>query len=852
MKKKRKSILDIMLLVGLLLAILVGLSIYEGLYPFGDKLWIRADSYTQYSVFYKYLREQLLHGGSLFYSFKLGLGGSFFTIMGYYLMSPLGFLVVLFKNSQIMFFMTILIVSKIILSGVTFYLFINKRINLEYIYCLGLSISYALMSFNIIYAFNIMWLDSIIIIPIALIGVDYLIDKGKIALLTGSLTLLFISNFYMAYMAGIGIFIYFIAELVIIGNREKVESVVKFLFSVVISFGLSAWLILPINYALKLGPKVPLQLDFLQRKQSIWMALSDLFSHNKQLFDGADIYCGILMLIATIAFYFIPKIKTRIKAIVCVLEICLLLSYIYEYPYIMWHGFQQPTGYGFRFSFLISLIMILITGFVINIGLEKLLKPLGYAVLLCGILLVTLYKKQIIDSNALIANTAMLGLFSFVMLVGYTLYRNKGVNMIKWLVLGIIIADSIQNMHFIISHLNSLPGYVATEKDWNTNDNQNLNTALDYIKKDKTFYRAVVTPNAMLNQGMYNNFNGFSWFNTFGYQQLATTLSQFGYSTTLGSKSLAYQEGNTIADSLLGLKYRVALTTDLVTSIGYRKIFTSGKYNVYQNKNALPIAIINDNLAVNQSLEGDNLQRQLFFFNKNGRSAIIQSIDNPSFVVHNVKIVQKDNAMHLSPCGKDAYIKYKLDIPANSELLTKVDVVDGVNSYGKLDFKTNQVVRNSYPNFHNEGVLSLYKSSNYKKSIDIKMSLRGNATILGSPKFTILNGISLEKNIKVLRKEAPKVIKKSENAIQLQANSKHGGMVFFSIPFDKSWQATVNGKSVLLSDNHGFMQLPIKSGKSNIEIRYIPQGVKEGILITSITILILISFEIKRYLEKRS
>lgn len=851
MSKNRKSILSVMLLIIILLAILVGLSAYEGLYPFGNKLWIRADSYTQYSIFYKYLRQQLVHNGTLLYSFKLGLGGSFFTIMGYYLMSPLSFLVVLFKDSQIMLFMTILIISKIVLSGITFYLFINKRIKLDYVYRLGLSIAYALMSFNIIYAFNVMWLDSIILIPIALMGVDHLINKGKVWLLTGTLTLLFISNFYMAYMAGIGIFIYFLVELIVLQNRVKWKSGIKFLISVILSFGLSAWLILPINYALKSGPKIPLQVGFLQRKQSIWIALSDLFSHNTQLFDGANIYCGILMLVAVIAFYFIPKIKIRIKVIVSALEICFLISYIYEYPYVMWHGFQQPTGYGFRFSFLISLMMILITGFVINIGLENVLKPLVYAVLLCSIILLTLYKKQVIDNGILIINSVMLGLLTLMILIGYIFYKNIGINIIKWLTLALIMTDSIQNMHFVISQLDSLPGYVATEKNWKENDSQNLKTALSYLKQDRTFYRTVVTPNAMLNQGMYNNFNGFSWFNTFGYQQLATTLSQFGYSTTLGNKSLAYQEGNTIVDSLLGLKYRIALMNDSMTSIGYQKVFNSGNYEVYQNKNALPIAIINDNLTINQPLEGNELQRQLLFFNKNKRSAIIRTIDNPNFTVHNVKIEQKNNGIQLSPYGKNAYIEYRIDMPANSELLTKIAVIDGVNSYGKLDFKTNQIIRNNYPNFHNEGVLSLYKSSNHKSNAFVKMRLKGNVNIAESPKFILLNGDALTENIEKLRKEAPKVIKKSENSIELQVNAKHKEPVFFSIPFDKSWKATVNGKSVLLEDNHGFMQVPVESGKSSIKLRYIPKGIKEGFLITSVTALMLILFGIKQQLEKR-
>lgn len=853
MRKGKKYVLELSVLIMILLVILISGTVYEGLYPFGDKLWIRADSYTQYSIFYKYLREQLIHGGSFLYSFKLGLGGSFFTIMTYYLMSPLSFLVVFFKDSQIMLFMTVLIMIKIIFAGITFCLYLNQKLKLDYVYRLGLSIAYALMSFNLIYAFNIMWLDSIVLIPVALIGVDYLIREGKIGLLTVSVTLLFISNFYMAYMAGIGIFLYFVSQLIIDGLRDDVnwKRIVKFIGAVGISFGLAAWIILPINYALKMGPKVPLQISFLQRKQSIWVALSDLFGNNNHLFDGANLYCGILILITSIAFYFIPTFKVSTKLLVAALEAIFLLSYIYEYPYIIWHGFQQPTGFGFRFSFLISLLLLIITGFVIQSGLENLLKPMGYAILLTILLLLFLYKKQIIATKMLAMNVLMIMLLYVLLVIGHLVQKKQGFHLTKWLILGFIIIDSAQNMHFIIEQLNQLPGYVATEKDWRVNGNRQLEAALKYTKKDKTFYRTVVTPNYMLNQGMYNDYNGLSWFNTFGYQQLSTTLSRWGDSTTLGNKSLAYQQGNTIADSVLGLKYKVTTVSSSMTSVGYQQVYVSGNNTVYKNKNALPIAFLNDNLEVDRPFEVDTFQNQLLLFDEDKRNDIIQTVMNPNFTVHHVKISQKNNRIELIPSGKDAYIRYKIDIPANSELVTKIDVSDGEASYGKLDFEVNRVTRNGYPNFHNEGVLSLYRSKKNNENIIVNMKVKAPVNVAKQPNFTIIDGAALEKNVAALKKDAPKVLAYDDNQIEVQSNVKQARDVFFTIPYDKSWQATVDDNPMPLVNNHGFIQIPVKSGKSNIKLKYVPQGLKEGLMITWITLLIPVAVIIKRQFKNK-
>ena len=108
---------NIGIIIVLLATILISSSLISNLYPFGDNLWIRADSYTQYSIFYKALRQILLKHQSLLYSFKLGLGGNFFSIISYYLASPLSFLVVFFPKQQILLFMTLMIYTKLILAG---------------------------------------------------------------------------------------------------------------------------------------------------------------------------------------------------------------------------------------------------------------------------------------------------------------------------------------------------------------------------------------------------------------------------------------------------------------------------------------------------------------------------------------------------------------------------------------------------------------------------------------------------------------------------------------------------------------------------------------------------------------
>ena len=98
---------------------------------------------------------------------------------------------------------------KVAFEGLTFSLYIkyvHKNIN---IFTVMFAVMYSLMCYVIVYFLNIMWLDGLIFMPLILIGVHKIIETKKIRFFIIFLTIMFISNFYLSYMIGIFIFIYF-------------------------------------------------------------------------------------------------------------------------------------------------------------------------------------------------------------------------------------------------------------------------------------------------------------------------------------------------------------------------------------------------------------------------------------------------------------------------------------------------------------------------------------------------------------------------------------------------------------------------------------------------------------------
>ena len=56
--------------------------------------------------------DKIKHGGSMFYSWNIGLGADFISLYAYYLASPLNWLLLLCPQNHVIEFMTLLVILK--------------------------------------------------------------------------------------------------------------------------------------------------------------------------------------------------------------------------------------------------------------------------------------------------------------------------------------------------------------------------------------------------------------------------------------------------------------------------------------------------------------------------------------------------------------------------------------------------------------------------------------------------------------------------------------------------------------------------------------------------------------------
>ena len=182
------------------LVIMVAIYALRGIYPFGEECYLRSDMYHQYCPFFAELWDKIREGGSLEYTWDIGLGSNFIAIYGYYLSSPINWLIALFPQDSMIELMNIIILLKTAFASLTctYYLCAHsKKINLI---AAGFGILYSLSGYLAAYSWNIMWLDCIILLPLVVLGLEKLVHEGKGLLYVIALGFTILSNYYIAIM----------------------------------------------------------------------------------------------------------------------------------------------------------------------------------------------------------------------------------------------------------------------------------------------------------------------------------------------------------------------------------------------------------------------------------------------------------------------------------------------------------------------------------------------------------------------------------------------------------------------------------------------------------------------------
>lgn len=810
------------------------------IYPGSERTILASDSSVQYANFHASIKNVLQGKQSIFYTWSGSLGLNYWALSAYYLNGIFTPLVAFFDNSTMpdtLYYLTLL---KFGASGVAFWFFAHHTFKLNRWLIVGLSVSYSLMSYAVSYSPVIMWLDTFVYLPLIFWGIHRLIEQKKPSLLFVSYLMLFISSYYMGFMVALFTFLY-VCMRVLINDTGYRKNFFSYLLTALLAGGVSMITILPMVMDLSAnGESLTAINQLFTPDVGVW----DIIAKNMVgVYDTSQyesmpfIYIGLLPLIFCLYYLSSKKVSFKRKAGYLSLFILLVASF-YIYPLnMLWHGFHSPNMFLFRFSFLFSFLVILLAGY----GLEKFTKEesntfvnvilsLG-AIVLIFVFVANKIRYDVITSESLVLTITLLVVYLVLGLMWG--YPTKIQKWIPILLVCFMVFEAGMNAKYMVSGIRNEWKYPARTAYTGPYDkNKALVEIANEREGEDTFFRLENIADRSTNSSFNLGYNGVTMFSSIRNRHSSQYLNALGFRSLGTNLTISYENNTLLADSLVGIKYNIA--KEGFNKFGYEKVAENGSNQLYENKYALPLGILTDDVIYikdavdNQTellnhLSGEN--EELFTFGKvaltDTKNAIVEEKNDGTTNISNVEtgVAKEVTWLVTVPAKKQTYLSIVPTTFYDSAVVKFNISVNGVSKQGDL------ISQGQYYD------LGYYEEP---QQVEVKLTFQKEVDSIDiySPEVVFLDTELFANKVEKI-KEKGIDFEVSGRKAKAAVKVDEAQVLLTTIPYDKGWKVLIDGKkSEIKTFKDAFLSIEIPAGEHEIEFVFLPQGFIFGLSIS--------------------
>lgn len=627
----------------------LGMVIYKK-YPLGENSILLSDLKAQYAPFLALMKNKAGEIGSiprgnlisyLTYSFKLGLGKNFIGTFGYYLASPINLIYLFIDEVQIDAAVIAIMVSKLSLASAFMCLFLTRKTeDKKTNWPVLLGIMYAFSLYSQAFIFHIMWLDGYMLLPLILFFTDKFIKQQKYTGLIISLLVLFVSNYYIAYMAGIACFLYLCIRLIIEKTNFKKALLICVKYALTAGFTalITAVMLVPVgldtinnadntvsggNPSITYTPMTLIHMFTLGEPQEF----NDLLPGNYPF-----LFVCIPVVLLMLIYFLSPLFKGRERKVHAFCFLGVLLSTA-VYPLDKaWHVFDDPNWFWHRQSF-VFIPLFLIVALKVILRLKELARKdimkamlIMYAMVILDFSFGALYSKADIVMYNLCLITAYSGLFA-----GFGIQKwpeqlkdmprmiaplLSGITCFELLFAGPFMSADIEPMTFNAGNSRELIQSLNAEIEFGDYaNNRNASTGAFRAESEKT---PDFTSKNYADEGeaMYGNYNGVAFFNSNSNKRMHRFMKQLGMPANYNYFAVWHTFACPSVDSFFSVS-SISARKDLsfYRQEGEDSYGTGLKF--YANDDVLPLAFAADSNAMDfdfYRLETDYTEKNYFAF----------------------------------------------------------------------------------------------------------------------------------------------------------------------------------------------------------------------------------------------
>lgn len=848
--------------------------------PFGDKTILRMDLYHQYGPLFAELYERVMQGASLTYSWVSGLGSCFLGNYFNYLSSPIGAIVLFFGHNNVPEAIAVMILLKAALSSATFTYYLKRSLKSQSYASIAFSIMYAFCGYMLAYYWNVMWLDAMVLLPVVLLGIEKIINNGKCSTYIIGLALSMFSNYYMSYMLCLFSVIYFIyyyftnnsfgakvdpnSKTGGLKNSKFFASGCRFAFASFAAAGLMAAVLLPVYGVLQSSSATS---GSFPTETETYFNFFDFFANHFAALtttirsSGDDvlpnIYCGILTIILAPLFFFTKTISKKEKVTTLLLLGTLYITFNLNFINYIWHGMHFPNDLPYRQSFIYSFVLLVMaykTFLRLNEFKARHFGVVGAALIAYLVIVEEITSKNVNDASVLLS----LGLIVLYVLV-LTVFKDKKYQTMSIAALLIICVCS----EAVMCDTNAVS--ISVDKTPYTSDLgdfEDMKDTIDTIEKNG-FYRMELTDLRTRMDPSWYYYNGVSVFSSMANEKLSNLQDDLGLMSNR-INSYTYNPQTPVYNMMFALKYLLNNESpNVLSSQYYTSVGANDTFEAFKNNYSLPIAFMTALVVKDWATEdyietwkfetgSDPFELQGDWFKR------ATGLENPfekleiSYVTYN----NIDPFTESLEATSFYYDKTTDDTDASTTIYLTTEKEGNVYIYFDISGSnskslsiTSSLGTASHP-ADQDCVLDLGRYA-ANETITINVPFDENVGTLKFYAYT-MNDETFKKGYEILSESEFVTETHEDTYIKGKVVTKNDGLLYTSIPYDKAWKVTVDGKQVeTIKIGQSLLGVELQKGIHEIEFKYEATGVATGITVSILTAAVLLLLYLIKKLRER-
>lgn len=791
------------------------------------------------------------HQGNLFYSTNFGLGGDFFTDLSYYFSTNILFIInviiisvlklfISLDTHQVMFWMINALIVSILKAAIALFCTFLYAKHITRNKVLSIFIAFIFVISPLFFRFTAYWpffSDVFIWLPLLLYAIEKTIQQRKCTLLIFAITLILINNFYFAYYFLIVGSIYTLVRIIFKHPNDlssRMQSLKILIISALLAFGNSLFIFFHGVQSFINNRRVPF---------SGYVPVIDQLNINTNIFfDNYLIVILFLTVQGILSFKLYKHYYYRLFA--ALTTVLILFTFI---PFIdqVFNGFSAPQK---RWHFILAFSSSILIGLFVKYFRTVTIK---------SYILTSLVAQFVIYSSAIwyhkflewIVFVPVVSLIGLLILI--VKERKVRIHLTYFYIVSIVALNMmvsfvfIRNQIYFPDHRNRANTFYANSSLYSSD----LQRALVKEMKNNTNKdeRIDWRVNEQDNTPMYQNFKGLSLYSSifnhnildFYYDDLKINMAEESVSR--------YQSSNARQniDSLFSIKYVMLKNYQNHIPSYFKKVKSSGQYNIYENELNLPSVKVTNQLFNSKSLktpiDREHAMLKGAIVNANGKDFNSQSpnlLKDTQIKTQNIKNKSNHQIEVQHNIGS-----IKIHIPKKYREKYQ-------DFYLTMNIQRGNPDSNYTVNINNYVNNRLYNNSVYRTGINTQLyrtlpDKNGDITVQLSPtggfhfELLNLNGENY-RTLKYAHQHADFKMnyKDITNGVKVNLAKHQKGLATINIPYRKGMRAYINHRQVDVKKvNYMMTGVPVNKDDRTIIIKYQPPYWKTFIFISLISII---------------